>query len=130
VVRRVLRNRGKVLTMMRALNLEGVEAPMTVEGGTSGAVFLSFVGEAVVPALRPGDLVALDNLGAHHATGVKEAIRAACAEGLPLPPYGPDLNPLEQCWRMVKALLCKLAARGKRRGERRGRAGAEGAGVE
>jgi transposase len=114
-VGRVPRNRGKVLTMIGALPLDGVEALMTVEGGTSGAVFLTFVREYRVPTLRPGDLVVMDNLGAHHATGVKEAIRAAGADVLYLPPYGPDLNPIELCWSKMKALLRKLVARTVRR---------------
>lgn len=99
-----------MLTMTGALTLDGVEALMTVEGGTSGAVFLCFVNDYLVPNLRQGDLVVMDNLGAHHATGVKEAIRAAGADVLYLPPYSPDLNPIELCCSKVKALLRKLAA--------------------
>jgi transposase len=111
VLGQVPRNRGKVLTMIGALTLEGVEALMTVEGGTSGEVFLRFVHQHLVPILQSGDIVVMDNLGAHHATGVKEAIRAVGAEVLYLPPYSPDLNPIELCWSKVKALLRKLGAR-------------------
>lgn len=107
----VPRNRGKVLTMLGALTLEGLEAMMTIEGGTSGAVFLRFVREHLVPILRPGDLVVMDNLGAHHATGVRTAIQAAGADVLYMPPYSPDLNPIELCWSKVKAALRKIGAR-------------------
>ncbi|GEN11819.1 DDE superfamily endonuclease [Myxococcus fulvus] len=94
----VPRNRGTVLTRIGALTLDGVEALMTVEGGTSSAVFLCFVNDYLVPNLRQDDLVVMDNLGAHHATGVKKAIRAAGADVLYLPPYRPDLNPIELYW--------------------------------
>jgi transposase len=115
VVGHVPRNRGRVLTMIAALTLDGVEALMTVEGGTSGPVFLRFVNDHLVPVLRPGDLVVMDNLGAHHATGVKEAIRAAGADVLYMPPYSPDLNPIELCWSKVKARLRAAGARTVRR---------------
>lgn len=111
----VPRNRGRALTMIAALTLDGVEALMTVEGGTSGAVFLTFVQDHLVPVLRPGDLVVMDNLGAHHATGVKEAIRAVRADVLYLPPYSPDLNPIELCWSKVKTRLRAAGARTVRR---------------
>lgn len=111
LVGKVPRNRGTVLTMIGALSLDGVEALMTTVGGTSGAVFLTFVKQHLVPVLLPGDIVVMDNLGAHHATGVKEAIRAAGADVLYLPPYSPDLNPIECCWSKVKALLKKAGAR-------------------
>lgn len=107
----VPRNRGVVLTMLGAITLDGVEALMTVEGGTSGAVFLEFVRDHLVPILRPRDVVVMDNLGAHHATGVKEAIRAAGAEVLYMPPYSPDLNPIELCWSKMKSALRRIGAR-------------------
>lgn len=107
----VPRNRGKVLTILGALTLDGLEAMMTVEGGTSGAVFLTFVREHLAPILRPGDLVVMDNLGAHHATGVRQAIEAAGAGVLYMPPYSPDLNPIELCWSKLKSVLRRIGAR-------------------
>lgn len=108
---RVPRNRGKVLTMIGALTLEGVTAMMTVEGGTSADVFKRFIAEHLVPTLRPGQVVVMDNLGAHHATGVRAMIEEAGARVLYLPPYSPDLNPIESCWSKVKNILRSLGAR-------------------
>ena len=107
----VPRNRGTVLTMLGALGLDGVRALRTYEGGTSGEVFLSFVHEVLVPRLSPGDVVVMDNLGAHHATGVRAAIESTGARVVYLPPYSPDLNPIEMCWSKVKSLLRFFAAR-------------------
>jgi transposase len=107
----VPRNRGTVLTVIGALTLNGVAALMTHVGGTSGEVFMHFVQEHLLPVLRPGDLVVMDNLGAHHCTGVRAAIQAAGADVLYLPPYSPDLNPIELCWSKVKAQLKRASAR-------------------
>lgn len=107
----VPRNRGTVLTVIAALTLNGIEAVMTHVGGTSGEVFKRFVQEYLVPVLRPGDLVVMDNLGAHHCSGVKEAIRETGADVLYMPPYSPDLNPIELCWSKVKAQLRRVGAR-------------------
>lgn len=73
---RVPRNRGRVTTMLAALSIDGIEAMMTVQGGTTAPVFLKFLDEQLVPKLRPGDVVVMDNLGAHHAHGVRERIEA------------------------------------------------------
>lgn len=97
--------------MLAAVTLCGIGACTTFEGGTTGTRFLEFVREHLVPILRSGDIVVMDNLRAHHATGVKEAIRAAGADVLYLPPYSPDLNLIELCWSKVKALLRLLGAR-------------------
>ena len=107
----VPRNRGHVLTLIGALSVDGIEALMTVEGGTNAAVFRSFVDDHLVPILRHGDVVVMDNLGAHHATGIREAIEAAGARVLYLPPYSPDLNPIELAWSKLKAILRRLGAR-------------------
>ncbi len=108
---RVPRNRGRVLTMIGALGITGMRALMTVEGGTSGKVFLQFVREYLIPSLRRGDVVVMDNLGAHHATGVRQEIEAAEASVLYMPPYSPDLNPIELCWSKMKYLLKSFGAR-------------------
>lgn len=101
----------KTLTMIGALSLKGLIAMMTIEGGTSGAVFLAYVREVLVPELRAGDIVIMDNLAAHHVAGVKEAIEGAGASVLYLPPYSPDFNPIELCWNKLKTYLRSIAAR-------------------
>lgn len=111
IVERVPRNRGTVTTMLGALALDGLRALMTNEGGTSKAVFMEFVRDHLVPVLRKGDVVVLDNLGAHHADGVRAEIESAGATVLYLPAYSPDLNPIEECWSKLKYLLKTFAAR-------------------
>lgn len=105
------RNRGTVLTMIGALTLDGVEAMMTVEGATNAGVFRRFVDEHLNPVLQPGDVVVLDNLGAHHATGIREAIESTGARVVYQPPYSPDLNPIELCWSKIKQTLKRIGAR-------------------
>lgn len=107
----VPRNRGRVTTMLGALSIDGIEAMMTVEGGTTAPVFLKFLDDYLVPRLRPGDVVVMDNLGAHHAKGVRERIEACGASIVYQPPYSPDLNPIEHAWSKIKALLRALGAR-------------------
>lgn len=97
--------------MIGAMSIDGIEALMLVEGGTTAAVFLRFLDEHLVPRLRPGDVVVLDNLGAHHATGVRERIEACGARLLYQPPYSPDLNPIELAWSKIKTALRGLGAR-------------------
>lgn len=107
----VPRNRGTVLTVVGAIALDGVRAMMAYEGGTSAEAFLRFAREALVPSLHRGDVVVMDNLGAHRAVGVREAIEAAGARVLYLPPYHPELNPIELAWSKLKALLKTIGAR-------------------
>ena len=111
VVGIVPRSRGVVLTVVGAVALDGVRAMMAYEGGTSADAFLRFAREALAPSLRPGDVVVLDNLGAHRAVGVREAIEAVGARILYLPPYHPELNPIELAWSKLKALLKRVGAR-------------------
>lgn len=106
----VPRNRGTVTTMIGAMGLDGVRALMTVEGATDAEVFETFVTHLLVPKLKPGDVVVLDNVGAHKPKGALARIRAAGAHVLFLPPYSPDLNPIECCWSKVKAFLKKFEA--------------------
>lgn len=103
--------RWQVTTMIGAVRLDGVAAACTVPAATDGATFLAFAREALAPALRPGDVVVMDNLGAHKVKGVREAIEAAGARLLYLPPYSPDLSPIELCWSKVKQFLRSAAAR-------------------
>lgn len=84
---------------------------MAYEGGTSAEAFLRFTREALAPSLHPGDVVVLANLGAHRAVGVREAIEQVGARLLYLPPYHPELNPIELAWSKLKALLKRIGAR-------------------
>jgi transposase len=104
-------NRGCHVTMLGALSLQGVVAVMTVAGFTDGEVFLAFLREVLLPQLRPGQLLMMDNLRAHKVTGVTAACAAAGVRLLYLPPYSPDFSPIEECWSKVKAILRAKAAR-------------------
>lgn len=97
--------------MRGAISIGGIEALMNVEGGTTAAVFLNFIDEHLAPRLRPGDVVVMDNLGAHHATGVRERIEACGATVLDQQPYSPDLNPIEHAWSKIKTLIRAFCAR-------------------
>jgi transposase len=84
---------------------------MTVEGGTDGEVFETFIERVLLRKAKPGDIVVLDNVGAHKTADVRRLIHAAGARVLFLPPYSPDLNPIELCWSKLKALLREFGAR-------------------
>jgi transposase len=112
---RVPRNRGRMETMLGILSLAGMEGLMTVEGGTSQEVFDRFLVEHLLPVLSPGDVVGMDNLKAHHGSHVREAIEAMGAGLLFLPPYSPDLSPIEPAWSKVKQGLRSLKARDRNR---------------
>lgn len=98
-------------TMISAIRTTGVATAMVTEGATNALVFLGFVQHFLVPVLRAGDIVVLDNLSSHKVKGVVEVIEAVGAEAWYLPPYSPDLNPIEQMWSKVKAVLRSLARR-------------------
>ena len=101
----------KTTTLVAALRTDGLAAPCVFDGAINGACFLAYVEQALAPTLRPGDIVVMDNLGAHKVKGVRQAIAAAGAELLYLPPYSPDLNPIEQAFAKLKARLRSAAAR-------------------
>ena len=106
----------KTTTFVAGLRASGIVAPFVLDGPMTGAVFRAYVEQVLAPALEPGDVVAMDNLSTHKVSthkvaGVKEAIRAAGASVLYLPSYSPDLNPIEQLFAKLKALLRKAAAR-------------------
>lgn len=101
----------KTTTFVGALRLSGVTAPMTLDGAMTGAAFLAYVEQALVPCLRPGDIVVMDNLPAHKPPSIRQAIETAGAELRFLPPYSPDFNPIEMAFSKIKALLRKAAAR-------------------
>lgn len=86
-------------------------APMTLNGAMNGPAFAAYVEQVLVPSLRPGDIVIMDNLPAHKLTAVRQAIERAGAELRFLPPYSPDFNPIEMAFSKIKALLKKAAAR-------------------
>jgi transposase len=99
--------------MLACLSEAGLSAPMTVAGAVDGAVFLAYVREVLAPTLCQGDVVIMDNLGAHKVKGIKETIEARGAQVIYLPPYSPDLNPIEKCWSKIKTYL--RAAKGRTR---------------
>ncbi len=105
------RNHRTNLTVVGAIALDGIRCLMAYEGGTTRKAFLHFVRDALVPSLKSGDVVVMDNLGAHYSEGVREAIEAVGASVLYLPPYSPELNPIEHTWSKLKALLRRAEAR-------------------
>lgn len=99
------------LTTIAAIGLSGVIAPAVFEGALDGPAFRAYVEQQLAPALQPGDIVVMDNLPVHKVSGVTQLIHAAGAEVIFLPPYSPDLNPIELCWSKVKAALRLAKAR-------------------
>ena len=98
-------------TFLAALRRDQITAPCVIDGAINGETFLAYVEQILVPTLAPGDVVIMDNLSSHKVAGVRQAIEAASATLLYLPPYSPDLNPIEQLFAKLKALLRKTAAR-------------------
>jgi transposase len=98
-------------TFIAGLKQSGIVAPLVLDGPMTGPTFRAYVAQFLAPALAPGDVVVLDNLAAHKVKGVRQAIAAAGASILYLPPYSPDLNPIEQLFAKLKALLRQAAAR-------------------
>lgn len=101
----------RTLTFLAALRLERIDAPMLLDGPINGIKFRTYVEQALVPTLAAGDMVIIDNLGSHKGSAVDLAIASAGARLLFLPPYSPDLNPIEQLFSKLKTLLRKLNAR-------------------
>jgi transposase len=99
-------------TMIGALGADGSTALMVIEGATDAAVFRAYVKHVLVPTLRPGEIVVMDNLSSHKSPEIRPMIQAAGANLLYLPPYSPDLNPIEKMWSKVKACLRGSKARG------------------
>ncbi len=103
--------RWKTMTFIAALHHSGIAAPCLFDGPINGEVFLAWVRQSLVPTLRPGQIVVMDNLGSHKGKGVRRAIREAGAKLLFLPKYSPDLNPIEQVFSKLKHGLRKAKAR-------------------
>ena len=107
----VPRNHGTVTTVIGALTSRGLTALMAMDGGTDREVFVAYVRWVLLPELRPSDIVLLDNVGAHKGPRVRDLIEGALANLWILPPYSPDLNPIEECWSKVKGFLKTAKAR-------------------
>ena len=101
----------KTMTFLAALRHDRIDAPWVVDGPINGELFQLYVRQILVPTLTPGDIVVLDNLGSHKSHAVRNAIRAAGARLFFLPPYSPDLNPIEQVFAKLKHLLRKASER-------------------
>ena len=99
------------MTFVVALTLGGLTAPMVLDGPMNGPAFLTYVEQVLVPTLKRGMIVVMDNLPAHKLPGVRAAIQATGARLLLLPPYSPDFNPIENAFAKLKAILRKAAAR-------------------
>ncbi len=108
---RVPQNYGENITMLACLSEAGLSAPMTIEGAVDGTVFRAYVEQVLAPTLSQGDVVIMDNLGAHKVKGIREAIESRGAKVIYLPPYSPDLNPIEKCWSKIKTYLRAAKAR-------------------
>jgi len=93
------------------MSLGGMIASMTIEAATDAEIFLVYVEKVLCPALKPGDVVVMDNLSSHKVNGVRELLLQAGADVLYLPPYSPDLNPIEKAWAKLKQILRKVKAR-------------------
>ena len=103
----------RTTTFVAGLRETGIIAPLVLDGPMTGAVFRTYVEKVLTPTLQPGDVVVLDNLPAHKVKGVREAVLAAGAGLLYLPPYSPDLNPIELLFAKLKTLLRKAATRSR-----------------
>jgi transposase len=101
----------KTMTLTAAVRLDGVGACLTFDGATNAACFQAYIGECLVPTLRPGDIVIMDNLACHKSAEVERLIKSVGAEVRYLPAYSPDFNPIEEMFSKLKAFLRKAAAR-------------------
>ena len=101
----------KTTTFVAALRHDGLTAPLVVDGAINGEIFLAYVQQQLVPTLHKGDIVVLDNLSSHKVVGVRKAIESVGAKILYLPPYSPDLNPIEMVFSKLKTLVRKAKMR-------------------
>ena len=108
---KVPHRRWKTMTFVAALRLDRIDAPWLLEGPIDGETFRTYVGRVLVPTLRLGDIVIMDNLGSHKGKAIRDLIRSAGAKLFYLPKYSPDLNPIEQVFAKLKHLLRNAAAR-------------------
>jgi transposase len=103
----------KTTTLIAALEIEGIRCSTVVDGAVNGEVFSAFIRDVLLPELKPGDIVVMDNLSSHKVAPVRTLIESVGAELQYLPPYSPDLNPIENIFSKVKQLLRRLACRTK-----------------
>ena len=111
LVARIPHGHYQTSTLIAGVRLDGACAPWLFDGAMDGEMFLAWVRQGLVPVLQTGDLVIMDNLATHKVAGVREAIEAAGARLLYLPPYSPDFNPIENMWSKIKQVLRSLAPR-------------------
>jgi transposase len=109
----VPRNWGKNVTLLASMSLEGMDPSLAVEGSTTTAVFEAYLERVLVPSLRPGQVVVMDNLTAHKGSRVRQLIESRGCQLIYLPPYSPDFNPIEEAFAKLKALLRKAEARSR-----------------
>lgn len=103
--------RWRTMTFIAALRVDGIDAPCVFDGPINGESFRAYIEQVLVPSLKPGDIVVIDNLGSHKGKAVRAAISSVGARLIFLPPYSPDLNPIEQVFAKLKAALRKAQAR-------------------
>ena len=111
LIDRVPHGRWRTLTFLAALRIDRIDAPCVLDGPINGTSFLAYIEQFLVPTLAPGDIVIMDNLGSHKSKAVRQAIVGAGAHRLFLPPYSPDLNPIEQVFSKLKHLIRKARER-------------------
>lgn len=111
LVAKVPHGRWRTLTFLAALRHDRINAPCVIDGPINSESFLAYVEQLLVPTLKPGDIVIIDNLGSHKGKAVRRAIRSVGAKLFFLSPYSPDLNPIEQVFAKLKTLLRKAAKR-------------------
>ena len=111
LVAKVPQGRWRTLTFLAALRCDRIEAPCVIDGPINGLSFLAYVEQVLLPTLSAGDIVIMDNLGSHRGKIVRQLIRSAGAKLFFLPPYSPDLNPIEQVFAKLKTLLRKADER-------------------
>ena len=104
-------NTPRTATVLSSIRLDGEKAFTTYQGGTTGERFVQYLKETLLPTLRPGDIVVMDNMRSHHVKAVREILEAKGMKVLYLPPYSPDLNPIEKMWSKMKAILRKWKIR-------------------
>lgn len=98
-------NTPQTTTVLSSIRLNGEKAFTTYQGGTTGERFVQYLKETLLPTLKPGDIVVMDNMRSHHVKAVREVLEEKGMKVLYLPPYSPDLNPIEKMWSKMKALL-------------------------
>lgn len=109
----VPRNRGKNTTLLASMSMEGMGPSLAVEGTTTATVFETYVKKVLAPTLRPGQIVVMDNLSAHKGARVRDLVAQRGCELLYLPPYSPDLNPIEEAFSKMKGILRRAEARSR-----------------